>query len=140
MFASRNSNTDSNIETVKLLIEAAANLNLQEKDGWTALMMAIENSDTDSNVETFKLLIEAGADLNLQSKHNNDALCLLKNEYQTKENIELFLKGGLNIKLDENDESFIDNYNNYIQKIIRECFSRYRLIKCCRKKKIKNKN
>ena len=36
MLASRRSATNSNSETIKLLIDSNANVNLQEKDEWTS--------------------------------------------------------------------------------------------------------
>jgi ankyrin repeat protein len=57
----------SNTAIVRALIGAGANVNLQDKDGWTALMRA-------SNTATAQSLIEAGADLNLQDKDGGTAL------------------------------------------------------------------
>jgi ankyrin repeat protein len=65
MMASRNSNTDSSNETVKVLLEHDANTDLVDTDGLTALMMASRNSNTDSSSETVKVLLEHGADCNL---------------------------------------------------------------------------
>ena len=45
------------------LIKAGADLNLQDKDGYTALMWAIKNN----NIGVAKILISGGADLKLRS-------------------------------------------------------------------------
>ena len=54
-----------NEEIARLLIENGANLNLQDKEGKTALMHAIQH---DYLKEIAKLLVEKGANLNLQDK------------------------------------------------------------------------
>jgi ankyrin repeat protein len=54
---------------VQALIGAGADLNLQNKDGETALMQASEKGHT----AIVQALIEAGADLNLQVKVSDDA-------------------------------------------------------------------
>ena len=46
MTTCRYSNTNSNIETVKLLLDAGANIDLQNSNGWTALMLACRYSNT----------------------------------------------------------------------------------------------
>jgi ankyrin repeat protein len=50
--------------TVQALIGAGADLNLQDNDGWTALMLAAAKDHT----ATVQALIGAGAALNLQKK------------------------------------------------------------------------
>jgi len=56
------------------VIDAQANLNLQNIDDWTALMYITCKSYTDNNIKTFKLLMDAGANLNLQSKYGRTTL------------------------------------------------------------------
>lgn len=58
MIAVRHSGKHSTEETVKLLIESGANLDLHNNNGWTALMLAAESSNTDSTEETVRLLIK----------------------------------------------------------------------------------
>jgi ankyrin repeat protein len=48
-------------DLIKLLINAGANLNLQDKNMCTALIYQVENG----SYENFGLLVESGADLNL---------------------------------------------------------------------------
>jgi ankyrin repeat protein len=55
---------------VQALIGAGADLNLQDKDGFTALIRAAANDHT----ATVQTLIGAGADLNLQNKDGFTAL------------------------------------------------------------------
>jgi ankyrin repeat protein len=52
------------MDTAQVLIGAKAQLNLQDKDGNTALISASRQGHTD----TVQALIKAGADLNLQTQ------------------------------------------------------------------------
>lgn len=65
MIACANSNTYSNIETVKMLIDAGADVNFRNNRNITALFKSCQYSNTSSNVETVKMLIDAGADVNV---------------------------------------------------------------------------
>lgn len=67
---------NGNEEMLKALIEKGANVNFQDEDGNTALMLAIEREDE----KTAKLLIENGADVNLQNKNGITALMLAMND------------------------------------------------------------
>ncbi len=77
--ACRYSNTDSNNETVKLLLEKGADVNIQENDGWSALMMACKYNDTDSNNETIQLLLDYDPDTTIRNKSNKSVYDLIKN-------------------------------------------------------------
>lgn len=67
MFAVRKSNNESTNETVKILINAGADLDIQSNNGGkTALMYAIENCNNDSSLVVAKMLVQAGADLTIQ--------------------------------------------------------------------------
>jgi len=59
----------NNIEAVKLLLEANADVNIVNKDGDTVLMIACRKGDT----EAVKLLLEANADVNMVNKYGNSA-------------------------------------------------------------------
>jgi ankyrin repeat protein len=67
MLASRNSKTHSTENTVKMLIDAGADLNIQNHKYHTALMLAVRYSNKDSTENTVKMLIDAKASLNIQN-------------------------------------------------------------------------
>jgi ankyrin repeat protein len=92
MLASRYSNDTSSLETVKELIKSGANIDIQDKEGWTALMLASRYSNDTSSLETVKELIKSGANLNLQ---NNDGFTAL----MLTETIQELIKSGANLDL-----------------------------------------
>ena len=59
-------------ETVQVLLKAGADVNAQNKIGWTALMLAAEEGHT----ETVQLLLYMEADMNLRNKDGETALML----------------------------------------------------------------
>ena len=73
------------IETIELLIERGANLDLQTVFGETALMRAIGLKQT----KVVELLIERGANLDIQTTSGNNALAiaLLRKENTPEHNI-----------------------------------------------------
>lgn len=75
----------SNIDIVKALINANADLNAISPIGYTPLMMAVTNGQ----VEIVKVLLEAGADINVESpildeETGKDVLSMAKNLSQTE--------------------------------------------------------
>jgi hypothetical protein len=57
-------------ELVRTLIEAKANLDIQDKEGFTALHRAVNHN----LIEIVRMLIDAGANLNVQDKHGDTPL------------------------------------------------------------------
>ncbi len=68
-----NAAKDGKEKEIKLLIKSGANVNLKDKDGWTALMYAVRYS---SNLECTESLLEAGADISVKNKYDSSALVL----------------------------------------------------------------
>ena len=68
-----NAAKDGNEKEIKLLLKSGANVNLKDKDGWTALMYAVRYS---SNLECTESLLEARADISLKNKYGSSALVL----------------------------------------------------------------
>nr|URM62502.1 ankyrin repeat domain containing protein [Mimivirus sp.] len=101
------SNSHSSYQTVELLLELGANINIQNNEGCTALMLACTNSGTISSNETVKLLIDRGANIETKSNFGKTALeyaCLNSKRFSSTETIKLLLKKGANINL-QNDSS-----------------------------------
>merc|ERR1712098_545430 len=65
-----------NLKVVRLLVDAGADLNIPEKDGWTPLMMSAWNG----NLEIMNMLIFAGADLSFGVQKNADYHALKKGD------------------------------------------------------------
>ena len=62
----------SHSEVVQILLKGGANPNIQEKDGWTALMTASQNGHS----EVVQILLKGGADPNIQRVEGKAALML----------------------------------------------------------------
>jgi len=107
----RYSNTISSLETLKLLIKSGTSIDrrlpvvdLQDNDGWTALMWASMYSNKSSSLETVKVLIEAGASLDIQSSNGYTAL-MMASDYSTStsslETIKVLIESGASLDLQD---------------------------------------
>ena len=74
---------------VELLLEYGADINLKDKDGYTALHLAIKDNQPDM----VKLLIENGADVNILTKDNRNPLFIAEKK-QNEGIIELLKNAG----------------------------------------------
>jgi ankyrin repeat protein len=83
-----------NIEIVKELIKAGANLDLQDTNGETALMRACKHG----HEEIIKELIRAGANFELKNKNGQTAL-MIANKKNNEEKIEKYIKKYMKEKL-----------------------------------------
>ena len=73
---------DNNVPLVKALIEAGADVNMIDKNGNTALLVALENMINMDN-ELIKLFVKAGANINASDENGTSALAFaLKNGVQ----------------------------------------------------------
>lgn len=61
-----------NLEVMKLLIERGADINLTDKDGWTALMGAT----VQGHLESVSLLLKQGAEVNTRNQDGETALAM----------------------------------------------------------------
>lgn len=63
-----------------LLLEQGADVNVKDKNGWTALIYAT----THSSLDVVKLMIEQGADVNAKDKAGKSALDVANSEEMKK--------------------------------------------------------
>ncbi len=121
--ASRYSNTTSSIETVRLLLDSGADVNVKKNDKYTPLLISSQNSNGTSSIETVKLLLDSGANINDKTKKGNAALMLASyksNDTSSNETVKLLLDSGADVNLKNiNDKTALNlaSYNNNIETI-----------------------
>lgn len=103
MLASANSKTKSTEETVKLLIDAGAKLNIQSINGHTALSLAVKYSNNYSTENTVKILIDANADINIKNKFNSTAL-MFAARYANYNIIKLLIDANADINVQDDNK------------------------------------
>ena len=86
-------------EKVRQLIQAGADVNAKNKDGWTPLMIA---AALNSNPEVLKVLLEAGADVNAQKEDGVTPLMVaaIKN---TPEVLKVLIEAGADVNAKDTD-------------------------------------
>ena len=99
-------------ETIKALIAKEPNINYQDNDGWTALMIASRFSNEESSLESVKLLIDSGADLDLREEKDATALMLsvaVNNTTSSLETVETLINAGADLNMkNKNGYSYLD--------------------------------
>ena len=85
-------------EVVKRLLENGAQVDLQKRDGWSALMIASETG----HGEVVKLLLENGAQVNLQKEDGVSAL-MIASENGYGEVVRILLENGAQVDLQNQD-------------------------------------
>jgi|GEM_PF-3847309 len=85
---------------IQELLQSSIDINVKDKDGWTALMFAASKNATDSA----KILIKAGADLN--AKDNCGWTALMDAVHKNSVDIvKLLIDAGANLDIKNNDET-----------------------------------
>jgi ankyrin repeat protein len=89
------------VDAVRQAIDAGADINELDENGYTPLIWACSYSSKEFYEESAKLLIEKGADINI--KANNGTTALIEAAENSREITDLLLKNGASIK-DKKDE------------------------------------
>jgi ankyrin repeat protein len=106
--AVRESNSDSTLETVQLILKYKPNINAKTDFGSTALHICCYCINFSSNIETMKLLLQYNANINLLDWRGETPLFKLVLNKNLK-GIKLLLKYGAKINIKNSlDESVID--------------------------------
>lgn len=85
---------ESNLEMFEYLLENGADVNVQNDDGSTALMIA----SLYGNLEMVKYLLEKGANINAQDNDNSTAL-IYASKWNNLEEVEYLVKNGADIDI-----------------------------------------
>ena len=103
LFASREGYT----KVVKMMLEANADVNAKDIEGWTALMLA-SIIPYNNYTEIVKLLLEAGADVNAKDKDGDTVLIKTSGDGYT-EIVKILLEAGADINAKNiNGETALD--------------------------------
>ena len=92
----------SSVKSIQVLLTAGADVNMQDNDGFTALMMASINCNEMSSMECVRELLQAGADVNLQTENGWTALMMVSkycNEDSSMECVRELLQAGADVNL-----------------------------------------
>ncbi len=83
------------------VVGVAVDIDLPNKDGWTALMMAACDSDNTSCLETVETLIRAGANLDIQEETGYSALMMAAGDVtdSSLEAVKTLIRGGAKLDL-----------------------------------------
>jgi ankyrin repeat protein len=91
---------NNDIKEVEVLIKKGANIDMQDDDGWTALLTSYKNENIT------KMLVNAGADLNIKEYMGNTAL----NKSDNVKGVEMLIKAGADMTIrNSHDENFIES-------------------------------
>jgi len=90
-------------DKIKHLIRSNKNIiNVQNENGWSALILASRHSNTFSTEKTVKILIDGGANAEFCTCYGKSALVfasMYSNIYSTEKTVKLLIDGGANVNL-----------------------------------------
>jgi ankyrin repeat protein len=100
MIATKNCNTTSSLNAIKLLLDKNANIEETDNDDWTPLIIASKYSNSESSIFALKMLITYGANINATDIYGNTALIYASKysmTYSSINTINILLNAGANI-------------------------------------------
>ena len=112
MFASKNGHT----ETVSLLLQNGAHVNMQTNKGFSSLIIASQNGHT----ETVLLLLQNGAHVNMQNNKGSPSLIIASQNGHT-ETVLLLLQNGAHVNMQNNEGSsslMAASQNGHTEKVL----------------------
>ena len=87
-------------ETVALLLQNGAEIDMQENNSWSSLMIASQNGHT----ETVALLLKNGAEIDMQENKGWSSLMIASENGHT-ETVAVLLQNGAEIDMQENTKT-----------------------------------
>ena len=99
-----------NVEIIKLLLNAGADVNARNEDLMTPLMASVSNK----NAEVVSLMIKAGADINAQDKYEDSALHYASVDAVNPTVIDVLLNAGADATIvNDNGRKAFESANEY---------------------------
>ncbi len=111
-----------NIEIIRLLLKAGANINARDKQGRTPFLM-IGGDDEETGLKIIKLFIAKGADVNVRDKDNYGMTLLMGAcDENNLEWVKLLLKAGANpnLKDDDGETAMMKTTSEEIKKLLKK--------------------
>ena len=111
MTAAENTNVDSSLDTVKLLLASGADINARSNTGMSALSYAVANSNQKSSLETVKLLLDSGADIEIRNNIGSTPLIVATVNSDTKsslDTIKLLIDYGADLFVKRGNQDIVD--------------------------------
>ena len=89
------SSKGNNAQLIQMVIDGGANVNVQDKQGYTPLLYSCAKGYYDN----VKILLENGADVNVKLKKETPILLAMKNDNITPEILELLIEKGADVNV-----------------------------------------
>jgi len=110
MLACKYANKFSSFETVRLLVEAGADIDIRNKAGYSAIMIAAENTGEYSNIQVVQYLIERRANCKFLNDSGQNIVHIIAMNLDTKSTVQtfkLFLGGNYDLNTKDSNGNTI---------------------------------